>query len=297
MADMTQDEEILASGGVPIRGASTSAADVAEEGEVDEEYDAMMDPENIRRSKPVVTARSDKRPLTRARAASRQPSRLTFGTVDSSALGGAPSPRKNPSTAALTLDDVDMIAKQNKQPVISNPRDEAAKAAAELLRSTVNLTKEGSALHSSIRAALGFHDAWLKDNQKIQADKAAATADNAAATKALLLRLEKASISDDEEDPNDTLAERADKNRIRIRKNQRLIDKKKQEGEAKDMRSAPSEPLALNHRLHDHHDFFALQMFFMNVEEAVSRKDWCSPVELWVFRQIETSSKAHTTYH
>ena len=33
---MTQDEEILASGGVPIRGASTSAADVAEEEGVDE---------------------------------------------------------------------------------------------------------------------------------------------------------------------------------------------------------------------------------------------------------------------
>ncbi len=113
MADMTQDKEILASGGVPIRGASTSAADVAEEGEVDEEYDAMMDPEEIRRSKPVVTVRSDKRPLTRTRAASRQPSRLTFETVDSSALGGAPDPRKDPSTAALTLDDVDLIAKKS----------------------------------------------------------------------------------------------------------------------------------------------------------------------------------------
>ena len=109
---MTQDEEILASGGVPIRGASTSAVDVAEEGEVDEEYDAMMDPEEIRRSKPVVTVRSDKRPLTRARAASRQPSRLTFGTVDSSALGGAPSPKKGPKPVALTLDDVDLIAKK-----------------------------------------------------------------------------------------------------------------------------------------------------------------------------------------
>ena len=116
-------------------------------------------------------------------------------------------------------------------------------------------------------------------------------------TKALLLRLEKASISDDEENPNDTLAERADKNRIRIRKNQRLIDKKKQEGEARDRFTAPSEPLAVNHRLHDHHDFLALHMFFMNVEEAVSRKDWCSPVELWVFRQIEKSSKAHTAFH
>ena len=35
----------------------------------------------------------------------------------------------------------------------------------------------------------------------------------------------------------------------------------------------------------------------MNVEEAVSRKDWCSPVELWVFQQIEKSSKAHTAFH
>ncbi len=54
--------------------------------------------------------------------------------------------------------------------------------------------------------------------------------------------------------------ERADKHRIRLRKNLRLIDKKKQEGEAKDRFTAPSEPLASNHRLHDHHDFLALQM-------------------------------------
>ena len=79
MADMTQDEEILASGGVPIRGASTSAADVAEEEGVDEEYEAMLDPAEIRRSKAVVTVRADTRPRTRARAASLQPSRLTFG--------------------------------------------------------------------------------------------------------------------------------------------------------------------------------------------------------------------------
>ncbi len=139
---------------------------MAEEEGVDEEYEAMLDPAEIRRSKAVVTVRADTRPRTRARAASRQPSRLTFETVDSSALGGAPSPKKGPIPVALTLDDVDQVATKNKQPVISDPRDEAAIAAAELLRNTVNLTKEGSALHRSIRAALGFHDAWLKKNQK-----------------------------------------------------------------------------------------------------------------------------------
>ena len=110
MNDMNQDELALASGGVPIRGASSSAADVAEEEGRDEEYEAMLDPAEIRRSKAVVTVRADTRPRTRARAASRQPSRLTFGTVDSSALGGVPSPKKGPIPVALTLDDVDMVA-------------------------------------------------------------------------------------------------------------------------------------------------------------------------------------------
>ncbi len=86
---MTQDELALASGGVPIRGASSSAADVAEEEERDEEYEAMLEPAEIRRAPTVVIVRADTRARTRARAASRQPSRLTFGTVDSSALSGA----------------------------------------------------------------------------------------------------------------------------------------------------------------------------------------------------------------
>ncbi len=37
-------------------------------------------------------------------------------------------------------------------------------------------------------------------------------------------------------------------------------------------------------------------MFLKNVEKAVARKDWCSPVELWVFRQVEKGSKAHTVF-
>jgi hypothetical protein len=32
----------------------------------------------------------------------------------------------------------------------------------------------------------------------------------------------------------------------------------------------------------------------MDIEDQVVRKDWSSPIEMWVFRQIEKGSKAHT---
>ncbi len=35
----------------------------------------------------------------------------------------------------------------------------------------------------------------------------------------------------------------------------------------------------------------------MNLEDMVVRKDWGSPVEMWVFRQFEKGSKAHTAFH
>ena len=44
MNDMTPDELALASGGVPIRGGLTSAADVAEEEEEEEEEEDTLDP-------------------------------------------------------------------------------------------------------------------------------------------------------------------------------------------------------------------------------------------------------------
>ncbi len=90
---------------------------MAEEEGVNEEYEAMLDPAEIRPSKAVVTVRADTRPRTRARAASRQPSRLTFGAVDSSALGGVPSPKKGPIPVALTLDNVDMVATKISSPL------------------------------------------------------------------------------------------------------------------------------------------------------------------------------------
>ena len=38
-------------------------------------------------------------------------------------------------------------------------------------------------------------------------------------------------------------------------------------------------------------------MFLMDVEDQVVRKVWISPIEMWVFRQIEKGSKAHTAFH
>ncbi len=97
-----------------------------------------------------------------------------------------------------------------------------------MLRESLGLTKEGSALHGTIKSALGFHEAWL-NNQMNQAGKEPATADSAI-TEALLRRLKKASISDDEDEAGDTFEMRVNKNLIRRRKNLRLIEKKKQEG-------------------------------------------------------------------
>ncbi len=65
----------------------------------------------------------------------------------------------------------------------------------------------------------------------------------------------------------------AKKHIIRRRKNLRLIEKKKQEGEAKDSVTAPSDYLPPNRRLSNHHDFLSVQMFLMDLEEMVVRKD------------------------
>jgi hypothetical protein len=99
-----------------------------------------------------------------------------------------------------------------------------------------------------------------------RAGKEPTTADYAI-TEALLRRLKKTSISDDEDEAGDTFEIRANKNLIRRRKNLRLVEKKKQECEAKDSVTAPSDPLPKNRRLHNHHDFLALQIFLMDVED------------------------------
>ncbi len=126
--------------------------------------------------------------------------------------------------------------------------------------------------------------------------KAPATVDSAI-TAALLRRLKTTSISDDEDEAGDSSDMISKKHIIRRRKNLRLIEKKKQEGEAKDSVTTPSDTLPPNRRLSNHHDFLSVQMILMDLEEMVVRKDWSSPIDLWVFRQFEKGSKAHTAFH
>ncbi len=115
-------------------------------------------------------------------------------------------------------------------------------------------------------------------------------------TDALLRRLETASISDDEDMDGDTPERTANKDVIHRRKTRRLVERKKQEGEAKDCVTAPADPLPANRRLSNHHGFLAVQIFLMDLEDMVVRKDWSSPIEMWVFRQIEKGSKAYTAF-
>jgi hypothetical protein len=96
---------------------------------------------------------------------------------------------------------------------------------------------------------------------------------------------------------NDTPDEAAKKNLIRRRKNLRLIEKKKLDSEAKDSVMAPADSLPANRRLSNHHDFLSVLIFLMDLEELVVRKEWGSAVEMWVFRQFEKGTKAHTAFN
>ena len=138
--------------------------------------------------------------------------------------------------------------------------NEAGQAAADLLRNSLGMTEEGSVLHGTIKSALRFHDAWLKQNQKsiIARDSASAYA---RITRALLRRLNSASLSDGDDEDTDTPKMPARKNLIRRRKAHRLIEKNKIDSEAKDSVTTPTESLPANRRLANHHDFLAVHIF------------------------------------
>ena len=89
-----------------------------------------------------------------------------------------------------------------------------------------------------------------------------------------------ASISDGDDEDNDTPEITARTDLIRRRKTRRLIEKKKIDSEAEDSVTAPAEPLPANRRLINHHDFLAVQIFLMDLEDRVVRKDWSSPIEM-----------------
>jgi hypothetical protein len=163
---------------------------------------------------------------------------------------------------------------------------------ADSLRAALAVAVDGSSLHSSLTAALNLHTLSI-----IEKGKAAASVSRAEERVAKALRRRLVSSSDDDDEMNDTPAEAAKRSLIRRRKNARLIEKKKLDSEAKDSVMAPSDSLPANRRLSNHHDFLSVLIFLMDLEELVVRKEWGSAVKMWVFRQFEKGTKAHTAFN
>jgi len=246
------DQTPLDGGGSPLPDASTR-----EEGEISES-DEELDADFIRNAHTMITTELDREPPRVA------PARLTFILPEARV---SIEPEEDPRPRATRpLDKYEQFLGTADPPAIFDLGNEARQAAADLLRNSLGLTEEGSALHGTIKLALGFHEAWLKQNKKsiIATVSASAYAWNARVTDALLRRLNVASISDGDED-NDTPEITARKDIIRRRKTRRLIEKKKIDSEAKDSVTAPAEPLPANRRLANHHDFLAVQIFLMDL--------------------------------
>jgi hypothetical protein len=151
-------------------------------------------------------------------------------------------------------------------------------------------------MQNSIKAALAFHSAHMADHHHEILVFGNAALEDARVSNALLKRLKTSTLFDDDDDGKNTPEEAARNDLIRRRKTRCLIERKKQDSEAKDSITAPSDPLPLNHRLSNHHDFLAVHIFLMDLEAMVARKDWGSPIEMWVFKQFEKGSKAHTAF-
>ena len=106
-------------------------------------------------------------------------------------------------------------------------------------------------------------------------------------TNELLRRLKSSILSDDDDESNDTPEEAAKINSSAGARNRRLIEKKKQDSdEAKDSVMALMDPLPPIRRLSEHHDFLAVRLFLLDLEEIVVRKEWCSTIKMRVFSQF-----------
>ena len=165
-----------------------------EDGEISENDDEL-DANGIRNARIVITTDLDNREPPRAAPAS-----LIFSLPEPL---GSLSPEEYPKPCATRpLDRYEQFLGTAELPATADLGNETGQAAADLLRNSLGLTKEGSALHGTIKSALGFHEAWLKQNQKsITARGSAST--NSRVTHALFRHLKAASLSDDDED-NDT---------------------------------------------------------------------------------------------
>jgi hypothetical protein len=113
-------------------------------------------------------------------------------------------------------------------------------------------------MHSSIKAALAFHLARIADHHhKIEISGNTARED-ARVTNALLKRLKTSTLFDDDDDGNNTPEEATRNDLIRRRRTRRLIERNKQDSEAKDSITSPPDPVPLNRRVSNHHDFLAV---------------------------------------
>lgn len=261
-------------------GVSTLGVESREEDDIsDNEEDDFPSAEDISAAQAVVTPLGDLQPAVPSRPSVILSPNMPLFPRSNWAVGEGSSPPINTGISA----EVDI--------------DDVGQSAVESLRASLALTEEGSALHSSIKAALDFHNALMaQHHQKSKAASNVARGE-ARVTNELLRRLKSSVLSDDDDEDNDTPEEVAKRNLIRRRKNRRLIEKKKQDSEAKDSVMAPTDPLPPIRRLSDHHDFLAVQLFLMDLEEIVVRKEWCSAIEMWVFRQFHKGSKAHTAFN
>ena len=169
--------------------------------------------------------------------------------------------------------------------------------AADSLRVSLALVEEGSALQNAIMAALAYHTALIDAHHKKLEVSDDYSRMETRVTNALLRRFKNSTISNDDDDINDTPEEAARHDLIRRRKTRRFIERRKHDSEAKDSFAAPLDHLPLDRRLSSHHDFLAVQIFLVDLEDMMVRKDWGSFVEMWVFKQFEKGYKAHTAFH
>ena len=153
MNDLIDDEETPLDGeGVPLQDSSTR-----EEGEISES-DEELDADFIRNGTEVITTDLGARELPRA-----APTRLTFSLPEARSN---PNPEEDPMPRAnRQLDRDEQLLGIANPPAPSNLESDGVQAAADLLRNSLGLTEEGSALHGTIKSALGFHEAWLKQIQ------------------------------------------------------------------------------------------------------------------------------------
>ena len=121
-------------------------------------------------------------------------------------------------------------------------------------------------MQNSIKAALAFHSAHMADHHHEILVFGNAALEDARVSNALLKRLKTSTLFDDDDDGKNTPEEAARNDLIRRRKTRCLIERKKQDSEAKDSITAPPDPLPLNRRLSNHHDFLAVWIFLMDLE-------------------------------